>query len=60
MGFALPAHVTAAAVRSYRTFSPLPAPLAFSALRRRGPAGLAVYSLWHFPWNPLWANPPGR
>jgi len=24
MGFALPAHVTAAAVRSYRTFSPLP------------------------------------
>src|SRR5690349_15390335 len=26
MGFALPACVTAAAVRSYRTFSPLPAP----------------------------------
>jgi len=25
MGFALPARVTAAAVRSYRTFSPLPA-----------------------------------
>jgi len=25
MGFALPAHVAVAAVRSYRTFSPLPA-----------------------------------
>jgi hypothetical protein len=37
MGFALPARVTAAAVRSYRTFSPLP------------PLPEAVYFLWHFP-----------
>ena len=39
MGFALPAHVAVAAVRSYRTFSPLPAPLREQA----------VYFLWHFP-----------
>jgi hypothetical protein len=39
MGFSLPASVTGAAVRSYRTFSPLPA-------RQAGPA---VYFLWHFP-----------
>jgi len=26
MGFALPANIAAAAVRSYRTFSPLPVP----------------------------------
>jgi hypothetical protein len=37
MGFALPARVTAAAVRSYRTFSPLPAPRLLGALRRLGP-----------------------
>jgi len=37
MGFALPAHVTVAAVRSYRTISPLP------------PFPGAVYFLWHFP-----------
>ena len=41
MGFALPAHVAVAAVRSYRTISPLP------------PFPRAVYFLWHFPWNPL-------
>ena len=37
MGFALPAHVAVAAVRSYRTFSPLP------------PFPGAVHFLWHFP-----------
>jgi len=37
-GFAVPRTVTSRAVRSYRTFSPLP---------DRGPA---VCFLWHFPW----------
>jgi len=37
MGFALPAHVAVAAVRSYRTFSPLP------------PFPGAVRFLWHYP-----------
>jgi len=37
-GFTLPRRVTTRAVRSYRTFSPLP---------NRSPA---VYFLWHFPW----------
>jgi len=36
-GFTVPRSVTTRAVRSYRTFSPLP-------------AKLAVYFLWHFPW----------
>ena len=36
-GFTMPRRVTTRAVRSYRTFSPLP-------------AKLAVYFLWHFPW----------
>ena len=40
-GFTVPRAVTSRAVRSYRTFSPLPAPVK----RRR-----AVYFLWHFPW----------
>src|ERR1700676_1080985 len=40
MGFALPARITAAAVRSYRTFSPLPAKVA--------PGGRYCF-LWHFP-----------
>ena len=35
-GFTVPRTVTSRAVRSYRTFSPLPS--------------LAVYFLWHFPW----------
>jgi len=39
MGFALPATVTGAAVRSYRTFSPLPPEL----------LPKAVHFLWHFP-----------
>jgi hypothetical protein len=39
MGFTVPRHVTTRAVRSYRTFSPLP--------RALQPA--AVYFLWHFP-----------
>ena len=38
VGFTVPRHVTTRAVRSYRTFSPLP--------RICG----AVYFLWHFPW----------
>ena len=36
-GFTVPRAVASRAVRSYRTFSPLP-------------AKLAVYFLWHFPW----------
>jgi hypothetical protein len=39
MGFALPARITAAAVRSYRTFSPLPGEI---HTRR-------YCFLWHFP-----------
>jgi hypothetical protein len=35
--------IAAAAVRSYRTFSPLPAPVKMRA----------VYFLWHFPSNGL-------
>jgi len=41
-GFAVPRAVASRAVRSYRTFSPLP-----GLIRRRVPA---VYFLWHFPW----------
>jgi len=41
MGFALPDRITPPAVRSYRTFSPLPRLL----IRQSG----AVYFLWHFP-----------
>jgi len=44
MGFALPTRVTAAAVRSYRTFSPLPA--------RHIPSRRYCF-LWHYPWNSL-------
>src|SRR6202049_1912873 len=44
MGFALPAHVTVAAVRSYRTFSPLPAPPAFAPCGAR-PCGNRRYIL---------------
>ncbi len=38
VGFTVPRYVATRAVRSYRTFSPLPAQV------------LAVYFLWHFPW----------
>ena len=41
MGFSLPAAIARAAVRSYRTFSPLP--------RRSLQNRVAVYFLWHFP-----------
>jgi len=41
-GFTVPRTVTSRAVRSYRTFSPLPA-----KVQRQFPA---VYFLWHFPW----------
>ncbi|CAN5744065.1 hypothetical protein BH18PSE1_BH18PSE1_00950 [soil metagenome] len=46
VGFTLPPAL-AGAVRSYRTFSPLPPRPAgpLPAARR----GLAVFSLWHFP-----------
>src|ERR1041385_4686808 len=40
--------ITPPAVRSYRTFSPLP-------VRLREPA---VYSVWHFPLKPLERLPP--
>ena len=40
VGFSVPRRVTTRAVRSYRTFSPLP-----QAVRPE-----AVYFLWHFPW----------
>jgi hypothetical protein len=43
MGFTLPARIAPAAVRSYRTFSPLP------PAQARKPAPRAVYFLWHFP-----------
>ena len=39
-GFTVPRRVTTRAVRSYRTFSPLPAPFPVPA----------VCFLWHFPW----------
>ena len=46
--------VTAAAVRSYRTFSPLPW-LPPAALLRVGERPLAVCFLWHCPWGcPRW------
>jgi hypothetical protein len=40
MGFALPARITAAAVRSYRTISPLPS---------KEIPGRRYCFLWHFP-----------
>ena len=40
VGFSVPRRVTTRAVRSYRTFSPLP----------RAVRPVAVYFLWHFPW----------
>ncbi len=49
VGFTLPPNVTAGAVRSYRTFSPLPAHLADAQ---------AVSSLWHWPSGSLYAAIP--
>ncbi len=43
MGFALPERITPPAVRSYRTFSPLP------EIQAVKPSFQAVYFLWHFP-----------
>jgi hypothetical protein len=43
--------ITAAAVRSYRTFSPLPRPSSKERYAQQAPArtGRAVCFLWHFP-----------
>jgi len=43
VGFTVPRAVTGRAVRSYRTFSPLPVPT-------RACRPSAVCFLWHFPW----------
>ena len=49
VGFTLPSHITAPAVRSYRTFSPSPGSLSQESY------GRAVCFLWHFPsGHPAW------
>ena len=49
--------LTPDAVRSYRTFSPLPAPLAQPLLAKTLTAP-AVFSLWHWPYSNLDAGTP--
>jgi hypothetical protein len=51
MGFTLPLHIAANAVRSYRTFSPLPEGGIFSVALSLRSLSLAV-NQHHFPWSP--------
>jgi hypothetical protein len=53
VGFTLPSRFTAEAVRSYRTFSPLPAPVSHPIARLKTRL-LAVFSLWHWPSSGLY------